>query len=442
MNLGSLVGHLLELLRSGERSSQPIDRATAEFFRRRGYLGSHDRRYIADHYFGIIRHRRFLEALLEQASADLPGGELLDKFPDRFVVLVLLYGLSSSPEPAVETIIPPALWKTSFPSIDLGLFTDWYRDHRSLAFLGPDELVRLGVRYSFQDWMVRLWSDRLVQEAGELLESMNLPAPVALRVNTLRCSVGECLERLKKEGVEAVPGRLAPHALLLRKRFSAQSTPAFRDGWFEIQDEGSQMVSLLADPAPGWRVIDACAGAGGKSLHLAAIMQNRGEILAIDPDRKKLAELGTRAVRSGVSIIRTAQSDAGDGVPSPAPADLVLVDAPCTGSGTIRRNPALKWRLNEQSPAEYHRKQVEILERCAQLVRPGGRLVYSTCSLFPQENEEVVRDFTAGNGKFRAVSFTGPGAAIVPGDQPGECTLYPHRHGTDGFFISLLLRNW
>jgi 16S rRNA (cytosine967-C5)-methyltransferase len=440
MNLSSLVGHLLELLRLTEKTSKPIDRVIAEFFRTRSYLGSHDRRFVAEKYYAIVRHRRYLEALLEQCAADLPHGGFLDHLPERYVVLYLFSELRLMSDLPVDQILPMSLWKTSFPSIDLSSVVEWWKIHSSLDFLGADPIVSLGVKYSFQDWMVAEWLSALGTETDRLLEAMNRQAPVTLRVNLLKCTVEECRARLQEEGIASERTVLSPVGLVLAKRFAAQSSPAFRDGWFEIQDEGSQLISVVANPQPGSLLIDACAGAGGKSLHLAELMGNRGEIVAVDIDRRKLSELETRARRAGVTNIRTIASGDLDPMQFQNTADCILVDAPCSGSGTIRRNPGIKWRLTESSIEEFHKLQSVLLGTYAGCVKVGGKLLYSTCSLFRRENEAVIAEFISMHKQFQLLPISGVCRAPEdPGNGIG-CTLYPQRWGTDGFYLALLER--
>ena len=440
MNITSLVCHLLELIIQPDRTTGPPDKLIAGFFKQRKYLGSHDRRFIADAFFGIIRHRRYIESLLEGFVANHPGTQALFESPGKFLAVYVVYSLILNSHSPPDQVVPAAYWKTYFPAISLESFTHWITDHQSLDFLEGDDSTHWGVRFSFQEWMVNSWKEVLGDETPRLLAALNEQAPVTLRVNTLIADRDTCRLHLQNEGIGTQPTRISPAGLVVDKRFNAQSTSAFREGWFEVQDEGSQLVSFLAEPRPGMTVIDGCAGAGGKSLHCAGLMNCTGRIYSLDVDQKKLSELENRVRRGAKSIIETAiRTD--DLVSSlHLKGDLVIVDAPCSGTGTIRRNPGVKWRVTEQLVHQFSRDQLSILTGYAQCVKPGGRLVYSTCSLLPAENEAVVGEFLKTNPAFvlSPSGFSFQGWSPDPGSH--FIHLYPHRTGTDGFFVAIMKR--
>ncbi len=457
MNPASIAGHVVELLTLAARGADPADRIAAGFFRERRYLGSRDRRAISDALFGIIRHRRYLEALLEEFLRLNPSYAPIDAAPGRYIPLLLLHACArpghdrevpEDPGPGTADAAPDAamiadldlIWAPHFPGLDPAPLIGWAVAGKELGFLSETPAVTLAVRHSFQDWMAEEWCKRWPGEAARLLGALNTPGPVAIRVNRLRTDRAKCLARLAGEGIAASEVPHPDGALVLEKRFNQNASGAFREGWFEIQDLGSQVISLACGPKSGQLVIDGCAGAGGKTLHLAEMMRNSGELLAIDTDAARLKELASRARRAGVTIAKGILRNDVDQSKFEGRADVVLVDAPCTGSGTIRRNPSLKWSIREDDVARYARRQIDLLEGYAPLVRPGGRMVYSTCSLFRGENEDVVKKFLKGNPGFRSVGLadvipwpveTGPGKGV---------TLLPHRHGTDGFFIAALER--
>ncbi|MCK6461680.1 MAG: RsmB/NOP family class I SAM-dependent RNA methyltransferase, partial [Planctomycetes bacterium] len=287
------------------------------------------------------------------------------------------------------------------------------------------EAAKIAFDESFPLWMVERWVARLgAEEARKLAAALNEPAPTTVRANTLRNTRDELLASLGAEGIEATATALAPDGVVLGKRINIFDTKAFREGRFEMQDEGSQLVSVTLDPHPDWRVLDACAGAGGKTLHLAALMRGKGEVWAYEPDERRRQELRRRVRRSGAQNVRIA--DAPEKLPGGM--DAVLVDAPCSGTGTIRRNPMIKNRLSPEDVERHRAEQVAILSQWAPRVRPGGILAYATCSLLEEENEQAFLAFLAGSG------FV-PRATPAPfGTLP--CTLLPHVHGTDGFFLA------
>jgi len=439
MNPSSLIGHVLDLLDKVDHSKQPADRTAADFFRSKSYLGSHDRRYIADTVFGIIRHRRYVEALLEEFVDRHPQDAVLDSPPHRYLSVLagfsVLAGCIGDPTAPVISI-PDAVWKSKFPNVDLSSFLQWFNDHSSLDFLPPDNsTVCLGVRYSFQDWMIEEWKKSIGDELEPFLAACNTPAPTTLRVNLSKVSRDECRMRLAAEGIEARETQISASGLVVRKRFGSQALPAFRDGWFEVQDEGSQLVSLVGAPSPGSVVIDACAGAGGKTLHLADLMKNQGKLFAVDIEPKRLDELRRRASRAGATIIHPMLQN--EIIPDRFrnQADLVVIDAPCTGSGTIRRNPGYKWSISAALPETYSRIQTDILEFNAPFVKEGGNLLYATCSLFERENQAVIYGFLSRHAEF-----------MIEKDLPfqaskdGFLLFTPHKHQTDGFTIAKLKR--
>ena len=303
---------------------------------------------------------------------------------------------------------------------------------------------RIALTYSFQEWMIAEWLKLFGEdETARLCSALNTQAPITIRVNTLKATVEECQRSLKNEGIESLRTHYSPFGLHLQKRINVFQLETFRKGFFEVQDEGSQMLALLVNPKPRTRVIDACAGGGGKSLALAALMKNRGEIFSLDIHEFKLDELHKRIKRAGVDTIRlnTVQENE-----SPAElhnsADYVLVDAPCSGTGTIRRNPGMKWSVTPTMVAELKKKQRMILENYSQCVKINGIIVYATCSLMEDENEKVVESFLHEHPEFCPV-YPREILAKYHLENLTEnryFQLTPHRHGTDGFFAAIMKR--
>lgn len=456
MKLASLAGHIVELAHQAEsglvnhaegnkktvraaQSVEPADRIVAEFFRSRKYLGSHDRRFISQAVYGIIRFRRRLNVLLEQFYTEHPA--IAQPTSQQAVEFLQLIAYMA----AVEEFDPQQIigqlqerWPGDVPNIELQQVTYWMVQNKSLGFLRGDDVRQLADWYSFEEWIVHECVDLFGQdEAEDLLHALNSEAPMTLRVNRLKTSVEQCQSRLLQEGVETSRTRYSPTGLIASKRFNAQASQAFKEGMFEIQDEGSQVICHLAEPKPGEFVIDACAGAGGKTLLLAELMKNKGEILAFDIDRKRLEELTKRASRAGVSIIVTQRPDQLHPGNLLGKADLVLIDAPCTGVGTIRRNPAFKWSVTPERVEYYAQKQFVILDSYASYVRGGGRLVYATCSLIRHENEYIAEKFLERHPEFEAVLPKGVLDQLALSSDSSFLKLLPHRHGTDGFFVAI-----
>ena len=440
MNLPSLIGHLLEVLAQFDATTIPADRIVAEFFRKRKYLGSHDRRFISDTFFGVIRHRRFFETLLEGFTAGTADASALTQTPARYLAIYFLYSFINDTADQQDRIVSSSYWETYFPGIDPDVFRKWTAQHSSLDFLGGDEESSWGARYSFPDWMMNDWKIQVGGETPALLDALNRQAPVNIRVNTLLTDRDACRRRLQSEGVETTLTVSSPVGLTATKRFNAQSIASFQEGWYEVQDEGSQLISILADPQPGTTVLDGCAGAGGKSLHLAEIMKNKGKIIALDIDQKKLTELESRARRGSRNIITSIVKSDDQIAALNASADLVLVDAPCSGTGTIRRNPGAKWRLTEDMMQQFSSRQLRLLSEFSTCLKTGGRLIYSTCSLMKRENDAVVDEFLKTHTQFiPCPSEVKIGGCIVE-DPDARIHLYPHKTGTDGFFIATMKR--
>jgi 16S rRNA (cytosine967-C5)-methyltransferase len=306
------------------------------------------------------------------------------------------------------------------------------------------EPAALAAAYSHPEWMVEILLREFGADAVALLEANNAEPPTMLRTNTLRTTRDELAAKLAAEGVATAPGRFSPAALLVTSASDVFRTAAFREGLFELQDEASQLIAWVVDPKPRGLVIDACAGAGGKSLALAAHMKNRGRILAIDIYESKLERLRERAGRAGVDNVETRLVEAGGlGADLVEKADAVLVDAPCTGLGVLRRNPDAKWRLKAGDSQDLAARQFGILLSWSQAVKPGGLLVYSTCSLQRAENADVIAAFVKAQPGFTVEPATVklPAEAARFATPEGFFQSLPHRDGTDGFFAARLRKN-
>lgn len=295
-------------------------------------------------------------------------------------------------------------------------------------------------RHSFPDWLwAQLVMGRSTDQVGRLATSLHRPAPVTLRVNTLRVTVPEVITALEKAGISFTMGSLSPEAIILPERVPRLSLPGIRDGWLEFQDEGSQLVGLYAGAAPGMTVVDACAGGGGKTLHLGALMANQGKIHPFDIADDRLKDLHRRAQRAGLRIMGEPRLLPENTPPPPdlTDVDLVLIDAPCSGTGTIRRAPDRRWRLSPHELEIYRHAQSSLLATWAPRVKPGGALVYSTCSLLELENHLQVAAFLDRHPEFR---LSPPDGFEGPLTSNGELVTTPDEHGCDGFYAARLVR--
>jgi len=289
-------------------------------------------------------------------------------------------------------------------------------------------------------WLVKRWVKALGFDAAAAICAFdNEDAVLSLRANTLKISRGALLERLQAEGAEALPSNWAPEGILCTSHGALDKMPSLAEGLWQVQDESSMQVAHVVDPQPGEFVIDCCSAPGGKTTHLAALMQNRGRIIAGDIYEHKLARIEENAKRLGITMIDTELLDAHNvGRRFAGQADRVLVDAPCSGLGVLRRKPDARWKKNEDEIKKLPQLQLDILKSAAEAVRPGGVLVYSTCTINHMENEEVVEAFLSTHEAFMLVE-TGQ---FLPTKKRAErmVQLYPHIDGTDGFFIARMER--
>jgi 16S rRNA (cytosine967-C5)-methyltransferase len=395
--------------------SEPADSLLHRLFRRHPAMGQQDRAFIADGVYAYLRRRRSLEALVQTSN------------PRHLALAVTVRELGIGVR-ELEAALPDvdAAWLRTFKSrlstpLDAAVSADL-----------PDWLFeRLGVVYG---------------EAGResLARAWLAVAPLDLRVNPLKTTREAAQRELAASGITATPTPYSPLGLRIRGRPALGAHPLFTSGAIEVQDEGSQLLGHLVAPKRSEMVVDFCAGAGGKTLLLGALMRSQGRLYAFDTNERRLAKLKPRLARSGLSNVHP-QWLAHERDPRvkrlAAKIDRVLVDAPCTGFGTLRRNPDLKWRQPESAVAELASKQKTILDAAATLVKPGGRLVYATCSVLPEENEDVVDAFLATHAEFAqrnaAAELARAGIAL---DTGAALKLLPDVHGCDGFYAAALER--
>lgn len=308
-----------------------------------------------------------------------------------------------------------------------------------------DPLEYLSITLSHPLWLAARWLDRYgLEAAAAWMAFNNRPAPLTLRVNTLKTSPDALAEALARSGVAVRRTRYAPHGLIV-ERGNPLTTPLAGEGLFLVQDEASQLVTRLAGVRPGWRVLDACAAPGGKATAMAADMADRGLIVAADVRARRIELLRRTVAASGATSIRLARADLERPLPFRAPFDCVVVDAPCSGLGTIRRDPDIRWRRHEGDLAALATAQLTMLGHAAEVVRPGGRLVYATCSSEPEENEDVVRSFLAARPDFVSAHLGAGGRDLAGGleavlNEAGHLRTYPHVHGLEAFFGALMVR--
>jgi 16S rRNA (cytosine967-C5)-methyltransferase len=442
LKTSSLIGHTAEVYDLIIHSEHPADSTIDTFFRSHKYLGSHDRRFIAETVYGMLRYKKRIEWLCQT-----PGQRFLESSDNPVAFLQCLVYRSAVASDEVGALVHE-LDADPAEKESLLLFLTALKEQndklRSEPSVHSGSTAELSLRYSFPEWMIDEWRDQFgEEETVQLCAALNVPAPLTLRVNTLKTSVEECQDALAKENIDAERTKYSSIGLTVRKRMNVFQLDVFRKGFFEVQDEGSQLLSMLVDPKPTSKVVDACAGGGGKALALAALMKNRGVIFALDTNAFRLEGLRKRIRRSGVDTIRIAKVEEGQLPPGLADAaDNVLVDAPCSGLGTLRRNPGVKWTITPASVAELNIKQSDILNHYARCVKVNGRLIYSTCTMMRSENEGVVERFLALHPQFEIMepSVIFRRYQLESLSQEKYFRLKPHVHGTDGFFAAVMKR--
>ena len=390
----------------------PADKVLSAFFRENKKLGAHDRSFIAEAVFGVLRRYRYLSVVVPAAN------------PRTLVVawLIKVRGMS-------------------------GAVLENFARAELIAHIraAKTDNLPLGVAAELPDWVIEklqpTMSDADILALGRALQQQ---APLDLRVNTHKASRETVLERLLADGYQAAPTPHSPWGIRLADNPALNRHPLFVDGSIEVQDDGSQLLAWLLGARRGEMVCDFCAGAGGKTLAIGAMMANSGRLYAFDVADKRLVKLKPRLARSGLSNVmpQLLSSENDTRVKRLAgKLDRVLVDAPCSGFGTLRRNPDLKFRQSPESVAELTQKQGAILRSAARLLKPGGRLVYATCSLLPEENEQLVQAFLAEGGfSLLPVRELLAQAKMDLPESQDYLHLSPARDGTDGFFAAVLIK--
>ncbi|HEY0488168.1 MAG TPA: RsmB/NOP family class I SAM-dependent RNA methyltransferase [Telluria sp.] len=409
----AILANTEEVLREILRFSAPADTTLSRYFKDHPRLGGRERGAIAEGVYAVLRNKSFFTdfagsgngmrrlailGLAEAVGVESMGGlseeevEFLNRIKD------------------IDRTLMPAQKRANLP--------DWLYE-KFVAQYGEEETVTLA-------------------------EALNQPAPLDLRVNSIKATRDDVMAELALAPIAAEPMPFAPLGLRIHRKPSLQNLPLFKSGAIEVQDEGSQVLSQIVGAKRGEMVVDFCAGAGGKTLALGALMRNTGRLYAFDVSEKRLAKLKPRLARSGLSNVHPVQIAHERDVKIKRLAgkvDRVLVDAPCSGLGTLRRNPDVKWRQKPEAVTEMHDKQIAILDGAARLLKGGGRLVYATCSLLDEENEQVVEQFLAAHDDFELVPMNKVLAEQKIELEMGDyLKLLPHKHQTDGFFAAVLER--
>jgi 16S rRNA (cytosine967-C5)-methyltransferase len=417
MHPKALLDACAELVRLTLQFNHPADAVVSRFFRDHRNLGPRERATLSETVFQVLRKKLLFEHMARSGS----GAK------ERRLAILGFAG--------PRDFVKSALNDTEKSWLDM------------CDSIGPADLMSQHI-HNLPDWLAQPLKVQLGDEFKALAESLQQPGTLDLRVNDLNEKRAEVLKELNAAGIVCETTPYSPWGVRIQGKPSLAKVKAFERGAVEVQDEGSQLLALLLDAHRGEMVVDFCAGAGGKTLAIGAAMRNTGRLYALDTSGHRLDALKPRLARSQLSNVHPAAiaHERDDRVKRLAgKIDRVLVDAPCTGLGTLRRNPDLKWRQKPEGIAEVATTQTAILESASRLLKSGGRLVYATCSLLPQENEDIANAFTQAHSDFVALPVMEELTRLKIAQADRLCSgnylrLWPHRHGTDGFFAAIWVR--
>lgn len=423
MHPKALLEACSELVRLALKFDHPTDAIVAKFFRDNRGLGPRERATLSGTVYTVLRKKLLFDHCAPSGSGP----------KERRLAILGFYG-------------PGDFLRSALSEQE----KNWLDECEKI---NPADLMERH-RHNLPEWLVQPLKDQLGAEFWPLVESLNQGAGLDLRVNALSAKRAEVQKELAQAGIKAVPTPYSPWGLRIAGKPALNQIDAFTRGAFEVQDEGSQLLALLLDAKRGEMVVDFCAGAGGKTLAIGAGMRNTGRLYAFDTSAHRLDALKPRLARSGLSNVHPAAiaHERDERIKRLAgKIDRVLVDAPCSGLGTLRRNPDLKWRQTLAQVEQMAITQTAILQSAARLLKPGGRLVYATCSMLQQENEAVAQAFSQANPEFTPLEvaevLTGlkveAAASLCSGGEDGRryLRLWPHRHQTDGFFAAVWQKN-
>jgi 16S rRNA (cytosine967-C5)-methyltransferase len=423
MHPKALLDACAELVKLTLKFDHPADAVVSRYFRDNRSLGPRERATLAETVYTVLRKKLLFDHLSPSGSGP----------KERRMAILGFHG--------PRDFLKSALSEQEKSWLD------------QCDAINPQDLLERH-RHNLPEWLVQPLKEQLGADFWPLVESLNQPAPLDLRVNTLHDKRADVQQELKLAGIASKATPYSPWGLRLEGKPALGKLDAFARGAVEVQDEGSQLLALLLDAKRGEMVVDFCAGAGGKTLAIGATMRNTGRLYAFDTSAHRLDALKPRLARSKLSNVHPAAiaHERDERIKRLAgKIDRVIVDAPCSGLGTLRRNPDLKWRQSPQSVQEMSVKQGAILQSAARLLKPGGRLVYATCSLLPQENEAIAQAFSQANPEFSLLAVgellgqlkLDNAANLCSGGEGGldYLRLWPHRHGTDGFFAATWVKN-
>ncbi len=441
----------LLILNTLDNSVKTLDRILDDFHKKNHLSSKQDRSFLHAILFGVLRWRGRLDWIIKNFSKIRiqkinPG--ILNIL--RMGLFQILYLNSVPVSAAVNTSVEMAKstqtpWAAGFVN---AILRNAAKNHHNLRFPGIDKepVPALAVKKSFPEWLISRWLERYgIQETSDLCNTINTVPPITIRTNTLKASRQKLLHALENETKKVKYTKYSQDGIsFINPSVPIQEIKAFKDGWFQVQDEAAQLVTRLLSPKPGEIILDACAGLGGKTGHIAQMMKNRGEIFSIDNDSTKLSKLNSEMKRLGVSIVTTQNYDLNNTLEIGPKVlfDRVLLDAPCSSLGVIRRNPDIKWTASKVDSEHFTARQSLFLGNLAHIVKPSGIIVYAVCSMEPEENEEIINNFLSNHPDFEIENISHGNNEIA--DWPVVENKYlktlPHLHDMDGFFAAVLRR--
>lgn len=434
----------LKILNTLDKKNLTLDSVLDDFTQKGTHLDRRDLSFVNALVYGVLRWRATIDFIIDHFSKS----PLKKIHPEVLNILRLgifqIKFMSKIPAPAaVNTSVELAkkkapVWVVKFVN---GLLRNVVRNIDNIPFPEPEANLTFSIatEKSFPTWLVQRWLNRFGKEETErLCDTINSIPEITLRTNTLKTDRDSLLESVENEVKSSALTGFSPFGLSITSpEKSISELKPFKDGWFQVQDEAAQIVSMLLDPKPGERVLDACAGLGGKTGHIAQLMENQGEIVAIDNNKRKLKCLQDEMQRLGISIVTTAMADLNTELKEGELGlfDKILVDAPCSGIGVLRRNPDSKWVLTKKNLNRYRKRQVLFLNTIKPLLKPGGIIVYAVCSTEPEEGRGVIDSFLSSSSDFSILNDTCRFETLEKlRDTSGCISTLPHLHNMDGFF--------
>ncbi len=447
MQISSIIGHAAQCCSIILKSTKPADTVVSEYTRERKYLGSTDRKILSELVFMYFRNRTIVE-VMAQSSFQLQNNAIFKTNEVKMYLLVTYILFFQNKEDTLQVTIDTLLrFFDLSDDIAIEFHSTILTKHSQLSdFTTFDEVSTF---YSFPTWILECFQsnflvNRSFTDCKDLAKSTTIPAPLCIRVNTRITTSYDVLQRLHHAGIEARFSEFVPNCIIINQRVSLLETALYKSGAIEVQDESSQLAAFALAPEEDWDILDACAGAGGKTLHIATLQNDSGRIVSSDIEWNRLKQIQKRNERHRFTSISTHLWGNKKQKLTISQFDGILIDAPCSGLGTIRRMPLQKWKLSKDSIPKLAKNQLEILETYSSFVKPNGIVVYATCSFLPQENEDVVSKFLEKHPEFSPDSlqpgFSKFGVELTP-DKDFCTTMLPSIHGSDGFFVARMRKN-